>query len=372
MKRILLPLALLLVCSPLFAQGRIDDVAALRTFTAKMLPRCPGGALTFEPIPQAGPTGFRVYAATLRSSDEYCGTQKYVLHSSKTGQVLIGTVIALADDNRPVATRISEKATELLSKQMKATVAPFPLPDGIKAVTMTRPTEFGPFAYHGFVDSSERFLIVGTRGTMQVDPAKAMIETLGVANGVRRGNAKSKVEIIELSDFQCPTCARAHEKIEPIIQKNLSKVNYIRMDLPLFEHHEWALSAALAGKAIQKVAPAKYWQYVDTVFKSQELITKQTFAKWLPNWLQDNDINAAAVDKIYKSKAEQTAMLDQVSRAFDLGVNSTPTFIINGQIMGFGPEGTFTIDSITNALGIPSVTAAPKPAAKPKASSKKK
>lgn len=364
MKRTLLSLALLLVCSSLFAQGRIDDTATLRAYTAKMLPRCPGGALTLEPIQQAGPTGFRVYAATLRSSDEYCGTQKFVLHSPKSGQVLIGTVIPLPEDNRPTATRVAVKATELLSKQMKATVAPFPLPDGIKAVTLTRDTEYGPFAYHGFVDASERFLIVGTRGSLQTDPAKALRDSIGVASGVRRGNAAAKVEIIELSDFQCPTCARAHDKIEPIIQKNLAKVNYIRIDLPLFEHHEWAILAALGGKAVQKVAPNKYWQYVDTVFKSQELIGKQTFAKWFPQWLEDNDLNAAAIDKIYKSTAERKAMLEQVSRAFDLGVNSTPTFIINGQIMGFGPEGTFTIESIKNALGTASNAPAAKPAKK--------
>jgi protein-disulfide isomerase len=357
MKRILLSLSLLLVCSSLFAQGRIDDSATLRAYTAKLLPRCPGGNLTFEPIQQQGPTGFRVYAATLRSSDEYCGTQKYVLHSPTSGQVLIGTVIALPEDTRPLNARISSKATELLSKQMRATVAPFPLPDGIKAVTMSRDTEFGPFAYHGFVDKSERFLIVGTRGSLQNDPAKALRDAIGVGNGVRRGNAASKVEIIELSDFQCPTCARAHEKIEPIIQKNLSKVNYIRMDLPLFEHHDWSIYAALAGKAVQKVAPTKYWSFVDTVFKSQELITKQTFAKWFPQWLEDNDINAAAIDKTYKSTAERTALLDQVSRIFDLGINSTPTFVVNGQIMGFGPEGTFTIEAVKNAIG--SVSSAP-------------
>ncbi len=45
-------------------------------------------------------------------------------------------------------------------------------------------------------------------------------------------------------------------------------------------------------------------------------------------------------------------MLEQVSRAFDMGVNSTPTYIINGQIMGFGPSGSFTIAEIKHALGV--------------------
>lgn len=353
MKKItILSLATLLVCSSAFAQSKVvDSTGPLKAYAAKMLPRCPGGVLTLEPINEQGPAGFRAYGVTLRSSDQYCGTQKFLLHSPKSGQVLIGTVIPLPADARPAAQRVSSKASELLQKTLKATVAPFPLPDGVKAVTMTRDTEYGPFAYHGFIDSAERFLIVGTRGNLKEDPAKALRDQIGVGNGVQRGNAAAKVEIIELSDFQCPTCARAHEKIEPIIQKNLGKVSYIRIDLPLFEHHEWAIPATLGARAIQKVAPKKYWSYVDAVFKNQELIGKQGFNKWFPNWLEDNDIDAAAINKITSSKAERTAILDQVSRAFDLGVNSTPTFIVNGQIMGFGPEGTFTIDSIKNAIG---------------------
>jgi protein-disulfide isomerase len=354
MKKTILTLATLLLCSTAFAQGKIaaDSTAALRNYAAKMLPRCPGGTLTLEPINEQGPAGFRAYAATLRSSDQYCGTQKFLLHSPKSGQVLMGSVIPLPADARPAVQRISATASELLKKQLTASIAPFPLPDGIKAVRMTRDTEYGPFAYNGFLDASERFLIVGTRGSLQNDPAKALRDAIGIANGVRRGNAKAKVEIIELSDFQCPTCARAHEKVEPIIQKNLSKLNYIRIDLPLFEHHEWALPATLAARAIQRVAPNKYWSYVDTVFKNQEQITKQTFPKWFANWLEDNDVDAMAITKITNSKAERTAVLEQVSRAFDLGVNSTPTFIVNGQIMGFGPEGSFTVDAIKNAIGV--------------------
>lgn len=364
MKRTLTALATLLVCATLSAQSKTDDTT-LRAYAAKMLPRCPAGILTLEPTAQQGPTNFRVYGATLRSSDQYCGTQKYLLHSPKSGQVLIGTVIKLPEDNRPANVRVTEKASELLQQQLTVTVAPFPLPDGLKAVAMTRKTDWGPFSYNGYIDQSERFLIVGTRGNVQADPAKAIREALAVAtNGVRRGNANAKVEILEISDYQCPTCARAHEKLEPIIQKNLSKVNYVRLDLPLFEHHEWAVPATLGGRAIQKVAPAKYWHYVDTVFKNQELIGKQTFAKWFPTYLEDNDINAVAIEKIYRSPAERKAVMDQVSRAFDLGINSTPTFIVNGQVLGFGPDGTFTIDAIKTALGVP-VTPAAKPAAAP-------
>jgi protein-disulfide isomerase len=360
MKRALFAVTLLAVSAAAHAQARIDANAPLKNYVARILPRCPGGTLTLEAMGTQGPANFTPYVATLRSTDQYCGTQKYVLFSPKSQQVVVGTVIPLPKDGRPTNVRVNEEATRLIGKQLTSTVAPFPLPDGLKAVAITHQTAWGPFAYNGFVDASEQFLIVGFRGLMTADPTKALRDALNISAGARRGNAASKVEIIEISDFQCPTCARAHEKIEPLLAKNLSKINYIRLDLPLFEHHEWAVSAALGARALQKVAPAKYWSYVDYVFKNQELIGKRKIDDVVRDWMEDNDVDWAAVQKTYNSKSERQAILDQVSRAFAVGIVATPTFIVNGQIMGFGPDGTFTFDAISNAIGTPV-----KPTAKP-------
>lgn len=361
MKRALLVLSLFVCATAAQAQrlpSAADQTAAVREYASKVLPRCPGGVLQLE-RGQAGPVGFNVYVATVRTDDKFCGTQKFVLHSPKTNQVLVGSVIPVAKDGRPVAVRLTDKTTELLGKKVKAVVAPFPLQDGIKSVNILRDTPYGSFSYAGYVDQSEEYLMVGFRGSLLVDPAVTIREALGVATAAKRGTGKA--EILELSDFQCPTCASAHAKVEPIIQKNLGKMNYVRIDLPLFEHHDWSIQAAMAARAIQRVAPAKYWQYVDYVFKNQEAIGKRKFDQVLQEYAQDNDLDLAAIQKIYGSKTERQALLDQVSRAFAVGIASTPTFIVNGQIMGFGPEGSFTIDAIKTAVGATG-TAAKKPA----------
>src|SRR4029077_15531843 len=116
---------------------------------------------------------------------------------------------------------------------LTATVNAFPLPDAIRAVSMTRQTQWGPFSYHGFLDASGHFLVVGSRGNLYVDPSATLLESIGVENAVRRGNPSSKVKIIEISDFECPTCGRAHKEVEPLMEKNLSKVDYYRLALPL-------------------------------------------------------------------------------------------------------------------------------------------
>lgn len=357
MKRALFALTLF-ACVTAGAQS-LDPTAPLKAYAAKVLPRCQAGVLTVEPVAAAtpGPTNFKSFVATLRSEDEYCGTQKYLLYSPRSGQVLLGSVIPLPADNRPAAVRINETAGSMLKSRVTASIAPFPLPDGLKAVNINKDTQFGTFAYQGFLDASEQFLVVGFRGNLNTDPQKTLRETLGSSTGAKRGTLTAKTEILELSDFQCPTCAKAHQIIEPIIQKSLAKINYTRLDLPLFEHHEWSIFAAMGARALQRVAPKKYWEYVDYVFKNQETIGKRPFDEVFKDYVEDHDIDWAAVQKIYSSKTERAALLDQVSRAFAAGINSTPTFIVNGQIMGFGPEGSFTIEAIKSAIGATPATA---------------
>ena len=48
-----------------------------------------------------------------------------------TGQVLIGTIFQLNPNGKPVQARVAETATALLKEPVTATVAPFPLPDGL-------------------------------------------------------------------------------------------------------------------------------------------------------------------------------------------------------------------------------------------------
>ena len=323
----------------------------LTDFAARSLAKCPEAKISLAPVGDI--TGFILYNLIQDSSDPSCQRKTYLLHSPASGQILIGTIFTLPQDGKTVTARISEVASAALKEPVVASIAPFPLPDGIRAVSIAKQSKAaGSFTYHGFVDASNSYLIVGTRGNLNADPGKTMIESIGLGGATRRGNPKAKVQIIELSDFECPTCGRAHKKVEPIIAKNLDKVDYYRLDLPLFEHHEWALAAALGARALAKVAPAKYWSYVNFIFENQETIGKQSFDKVLQNFCEDNDVNWKAVEKIYRSPAEKKALIDQVSRAFDNGILSTPTYIINGQVLGFGPEGTFTIDAIKKAIGV--------------------
>ena len=349
MKRLLFATAV--ACLTISASAQYPEITTLRAYVARAMPRCSGSVITVEQLNRVGPANFVSYGATQTSTDPTCGKKQFFFYSPTTKQVLLGSLLPLPNDARPVEQRIADVASKALSESVSVTVAPFPLPDGIRAVSMTRTTRNGPFAYHGYLDASRQWLMVGMRGNLLTDPAQTLVDSLGLTAAMRRGNLKAKIKIIEMSDFQCPTCAKAHKKVEPLIAKHLSTIDYYRLDLPLFEHHEWALQAALGARAIQQVAPKKYWDYVNFVFGNQDTITQPAFDKILKNYCEDHDIDWTAVEKLYRSPSESAALLDQVSRAFDSGIASTPTYIVNGQVMGFGPEGTYTIEQIKKAIG---------------------
>jgi thioredoxin family protein len=344
-------------------------IASVTKYAQHAFAQCPAQAFKVDPINQPGPAGFDIFRIVQTSSDEYCGTQKYLLVSPKTGQTILGSIIKLPDDPRPVTIRLAEHASTLLKAPMSARIAPIILPDGLKEVYLGKDTPFGQLHYDGFIDGSDSYLIIGMLGNLSESPEKSLRNALGATAGAHRGDPNAKNEIIEVSDFECPTCGRAHKTLEPLVSKNIAKVSYIRLDLPLFEHHDWAFQAAMGARAVQRVAPAKYWEYVNTVFANQEILTKETIDAFIKNFATDRDLDWNAIEKIYNSKAERQALLDQISRSFALGINSTPTYIVNGEMVGFGPEGEFTINNVRKVLGLGPVKftkPAPKPTAKKK------
>ena len=170
--------------------------------------------------------------------------------------------------------------------------------------------------------------------------ARRCVESIGLAGAMRRGNPKSKVQIIELSDFQCPTCGegaqegRADHRQEPRQGRLLpprspalraSRVGARRRPRRARAVRRWRRRST--GTTSTSSSRTRRRSASSRSTRSSRISSRTTTSNW------------KAVEKIYKSPAERKALLDQVSRAFDNGVLSTPTYIINGQMHGLRPRG---------------------------------
>ncbi|HVT05798.1 MAG TPA: thioredoxin domain-containing protein [Thermoanaerobaculia bacterium] len=335
----------------------------LLNYAKRSLMVCPDETVHLETIDETGPANFTTYRVTLSSPDTRCKATTYELVSRKSGYVLISDIFLVPDDQRSIDERLTELTGHLLNKPVRAHALPEAYPDGLRKVEILLDTRFGPFFYHAWLDASNHFMLSGRRGLLSVDPGITYLAALGAEHAAPLTRTGS-VEIVELSDLQCPSCRRGHEKMVDFLKLHGKDVRYSRLDLPIFEMHDYSFEAAIGARAIQKVAPLHYWSYVDFMFKNQEVINAKNFGLTFRNFLSDHDIDAKKIDPLFKSKSDREELLRQVGRAYDNGVFSTPTFIVNGQSVFWGTEADFVFKYITSLLPGGRAKATAKPSAK--------
>jgi len=144
------------------------------------------------------------------------------------------------------------------------------------------------------------------------------------------GDPKAPVTMIEYASFTCPHCAAFHTQILPEIKKkwiDTGKVKLIYRDFPLDQ------VAAKAAQIAECSGNDRYFGVIDLIFRGQPTWATASdpiaeLAKPLRiAGLGDNEIKACLANE---AKANEVIADAQGGQA--LGVNSTPTLFINGQM----------------------------------------
>ena len=137
-----------------------------------------------------------------------------------------------------------------------------------------------------------------------------------------RGNLKSEVSVIIISDFDCESCINAHSLHNSIYEEYKDKVKfgYIHYStIPTF--------AEIASDAANK--QNKFWEFQDSLYAYRGYIDSTTVFKIAHN--MSMDINK--LQKDIASNAGKKAIEYTINQLVLLGVYATPTLIINGRLI---------------------------------------
>ena len=143
-----------------------------------------------------------------------------------------------------------------------------------------------------------------------------------------KGPEKAPITIIEYSDFQCPYCSQGANLVKEVANRYPEKVKIAFRHNPL-NFHQQAMPAAKAAMAANK--QGKFWEYHDYVFANFGAELNDAMLKGIARQL---DLDAAAFDRCYNSRQYQQRVLDDARYASGLGATGTPTFNVNGQLVG--------------------------------------
>lgn len=146
-----------------------------------------------------------------------------------------------------------------------------------------------------------------------------------------KGVAEAPVTIIEYSDFQCPACAVYYPLVERVAAEASTTVRFVYRHFPLFPiPHKNSVIAAHASEAA--AMQGKFWEMYRMLFDNQKLWeTSDTAATVFEGYAERIGLNLTAYKKDVVSDAVKARVQRDRDEGDALGVNSTPTFFINGK-----------------------------------------
>jgi len=151
------------------------------------------------------------------------------------------------------------------------------------------------------------------------------------------GPTDAPILIVEFSDYECTFCQKWHSQVWPQIQSKYGEqVRLVYRDFPLYGLHPNADPAAQAANCAND--QGKYWEFHSALFSGEYALSRPSYES-IAAGLGLNASDFAGCLDSEKHKAEIEA---DYQFAADLGVQSTPTFFINGlAIIGAQPFEVF-------------------------------
>jgi len=138
------------------------------------------------------------------------------------------------------------------------------------------------------------------------------------------GPKDAKVTLVEFSDYQCPYCHQAQDVVEQILQKYDGKVRFVHGEYPLPQHPR-AFAASVASRCAGD--QGKFWEYhkglLDTASDYGDADLKARATKL--------GLDGAKLGECLASGRHDAAIEASRELGSGAGVNSTPTFFVNGR-----------------------------------------
>jgi protein-disulfide isomerase len=160
------------------------------------------------------------------------------------------------------------------------------------------------------------------------DATVATSETI-TENDWTIGNPDAPIQLIEYSDLQCPACASYEPILEQLLEEYAGDIYFAYRHFPLKSIHPHAQLAAQATEAAG--LQGKFWEMKDLIFENQPSWSVRPRIKdILVEFAGDLDLDLGKFEEDLESSGAKSAVDGDNASAFALRLNSTPTFILNG------------------------------------------
>jgi len=159
-----------------------------------------------------------------------------------------------------------------------------------------------------------------------------------------KGPTSAKITLVEFADFQCPYCGAIYPAVHQILGDYGDKIHFVYRNFPLPQHQNADMAARLAAAAGLQ---GKFWEMADKIFTTQSDWSESTTAQdILVKDAKTLGLDTNKLETDMNNKTIKDRIAQDTSDGNNLGVDSTPTFYLNGKAL----NPPYSLDTLKKAI----------------------
>jgi protein-disulfide isomerase len=178
----------------------------------------------------------------------------------------------------------------------------------------------------------------------QPAPSPAELMQPGPTEQMWLGDEKAPVTIIEYASMTCPHCAHFHETTYPELKKRYIDTGKVRFNFREFPLDPLAAAASMLARCAGK---DKFFPMIETLFAQQkDWVVQKPLQPLLTIAKQAGFTQQSFEACLNDRKLQADIETGRNTAAQKFGVQSTPTFFINGKIQ----RGSFSVEDMVKLI----------------------
>jgi protein-disulfide isomerase len=181
----------------------------------------------------------------------------------------------------------------------------------------------------------------GFARSAEILPAEVAAPAADLVHGRSLGDPAAPVTIEVWSDFQCPSCQKWATQVEPLLRGKYLHDGTVRLVYRDFAFiGQESVDAAVAAR-VAEAQGASFWAYHDLLFANQGPENSGAFSRGrLLDVAVAMGLDRSRFDAALSDAPLAAAVQAETSAGHALGVQSTPTLVIGGQLYPGVPNWT--------------------------------
>lgn len=173
------------------------------------------------------------------------------------------------------------------------------------------------------------FFINQKPSTPSGNPLKQDNAILVRPDSYKISTSAATITLVEFGDFQCPACGAYFPIVKQVISEFHSQLTFVVRNFPLTQHQFGGLAAKAAESAGKQ---GKYWEMYDVLYEKQKEWSASSNAQNVfVEYAKDLGLNVDKWKKDLSDSDIQKKIDRDIQDGNSVGVNSTPTFFLDGE-----------------------------------------